>query len=122
MADMHDPAHLGEIIREALDTEGWTGRQAAERLGVARVTLQRILNRRAGVSPRMALALEAIGWTTRRSGGAHEASRDEDSTSWTVSKTTPLPDSRTCREVTNGPSFICTFGPFRPDRHGRCGG
>ena len=63
MTDMHDPAHPGEIIREAINTEGWTVQQAADRLGVARITLQRVLNRRAGVSPRMALALEAIGWS-----------------------------------------------------------
>ena len=46
-----------------IETEGWTVRKAAERLGVARTTLQRVLNCRAGVSPRMALALEAIGWS-----------------------------------------------------------
>ena len=63
MTDMHDPAHPGEIIRKAISTEGWTVRQAAERLGVARITLQRVLNGRAGVSPRMALALEGIGWS-----------------------------------------------------------
>ena len=63
MTDMHDPAHPGEIIREAIRSEGWTVRQAAERLGVARITLQRVLNCRAGVSPRMALALEGIGWS-----------------------------------------------------------
>ena len=63
MADMHDPAHPGEIIREAIGAEGWTIRHAAERLGVARVTLQRVLGCRAAVSPRMALALEGIGWS-----------------------------------------------------------
>ena len=63
MADMHDPAHPGEIIREAITTEGWTIRHAADRLGVARITLQRVLNGHAGVSPRMAIALEGIGWS-----------------------------------------------------------
>ena len=63
MAEMHDPAHPGEIIRDAIDAEGWTIRHAAERLGVARVTLQRVLNCRAAVSPRMALALEGVGWS-----------------------------------------------------------
>ena len=63
MADMHDPAHPGEIIREAIDAECWTIRHAADRLGVARITLQRVLNGRAGVSPRMALSLERLGWS-----------------------------------------------------------
>ena len=63
MADMHDPTQLGEIIREAIDTKGWATRHTAERLGVARVTLQRVHGCRAAVSPRMALALEYIGWS-----------------------------------------------------------
>ena len=63
MSEMHDPAHPGEIVREAINAEGWTIRDAAERLGVARVTLQRVLNCRASVSPRMALSLERIGWS-----------------------------------------------------------
>ena len=63
MTDMYDPAHPGEIIREAIDAEGWTVTDAAARLGVARVTLQRVVNARAGVSPRLAIALERLGWS-----------------------------------------------------------
>ena len=63
MAGMYDPAHPGEIIREAIDAEGWTVSDAAARLGVTRNTLSRVVNGRAGVSPRLALALERLGWS-----------------------------------------------------------
>ena len=79
MTDMYDPAHPGEIIREAIDAEGWTVTEAAARLGVARVTLQRVVNARAGVSPRLAIALERLGWSNAghwvRMQGAYELAR-----------------------------------------------
>lgn len=60
---MYDPPHPGEIIRDAVRAEGWTVGEAAARLGVTRNTLSRVLNGKASVSPRMALALERIGWS-----------------------------------------------------------
>ena len=63
MTDMYDPAHPGEIIREAIDAKGWTISETAGHLGVARVTLQRVVTGRASVSPRMAIALERLGWS-----------------------------------------------------------
>ena len=36
MGGMYDPAHPGEIIREAIVAEGWTVGDAAARLGVTR--------------------------------------------------------------------------------------
>ena len=60
---MYDPPHPGEIVRDAVEAEGWTVSEAAVRLGVTRNTLSRLLNSKAGVSPRMALALERIGWS-----------------------------------------------------------
>ena len=51
MGGMYDPAHPGEIIREAIVAEGWTVGDAAARLGVTRNTLSRVLNGKAGVSP-----------------------------------------------------------------------
>ena len=61
---MYDPPHPGEMIRDILDDEeiGWTVTECARRLGVARNTLSRLLHGRIGVSPKMALALERIGW------------------------------------------------------------
>ena len=63
MGGMYDPAHPGEIIREAITAEGWTVGDAATRLGVTRNTLSRVLNGKAGVSPRLAIALERLGWS-----------------------------------------------------------
>lgn len=61
---MYDPPHPGEMLRDILDDEevGWTVTECARRLGVARNTLSRLLHGRIGVSPKMALALERIGW------------------------------------------------------------
>ena len=63
MTRMHDPAHPGEITREALEAVQWTIAEAALRLGVSRNTLSRVLNGKASVSPRLALALEQLGWS-----------------------------------------------------------
>lgn len=63
MSGMYDPAHTGEIIREAIVAEGWTVAEAAARLRVTRNTPSRVLNGNAGVSPRLAIALERLGWS-----------------------------------------------------------
>ena len=61
---MLNPPHLGELIRESMDEVGWNVTQTAARLGCERGTLSRLLNGKAGVSAKMALALEALGWGT----------------------------------------------------------
>ncbi len=61
---MRNPPHLGELIRESMEDMGWNVTETATRLGCQRVTLSRLLNGKAGVSPNMALALEGIGWGT----------------------------------------------------------
>ena len=61
---MMNPPHLGELIRESMDDVGWNVTETAARLGCERGTLSRLLNGRAGVSAKMALALEDIGWGT----------------------------------------------------------
>ena len=75
MTSMFDLAHPGEIIRDAIEAKGWT--VAAARLGVPRNTLSRVLNGRAGVSPR--LALERLGWSDAshwvRMQGAYDLAR-----------------------------------------------
>ena len=48
MATMHDPAHPGESLRDALAAEGWTVTEAAAKLGCTRQTLSRLLNGRTG--------------------------------------------------------------------------
>ncbi len=57
MARMFNPAHPGKVLREYLGE--MTVTEAAERLGVTRAALSRILNGSAGISADMALRLEA---------------------------------------------------------------
>jgi len=54
---LFNPAHPGEVLRDYL--EGISVSEAAERLGVTRAHLSRILNRRAGISAPMSLRLSA---------------------------------------------------------------
>lgn len=61
---MLNPPHLGELIRESMDEVGRNVTETAEHLGCERGTLLRLLNGKAGVSAKMALALEALGWGT----------------------------------------------------------
>lgn len=59
--------HPGEILREDVITPlGLDVTEAAARLGVARTTLSRVINGRAGVSPDLALRLEAANVSTAR--------------------------------------------------------
>ena len=61
MTTMHDPAHPGEILRElVLDPLGLTVTEVAERLGVSRKTLHKILAGAGGVTADMALRLEEV--------------------------------------------------------------
>ena len=62
-----NPPHPGEILRE--DVFGpldLAVSEAAEKLGVSRVALSRVLNGKAGISPTLALRLEAAGVSTAR--------------------------------------------------------
>jgi antitoxin HigA-1 len=56
MNKIHNPAHLGEVLRE-WSPEEMTVTQAAKELQVSRVTLSKILNCKAGVTAGMALRL-----------------------------------------------------------------
>ena len=59
---MTNPTHPGEVLREdVIAALGLSVKEAAERLGVSRVTLSRVLNCRAAVSPDLALRLEMSG-------------------------------------------------------------
>lgn len=62
MTRMHKPPHPGEVLREYLDA--LTVSDVAARLGVARVTLQGIVNGAAGVTPDMAYRLGAAFGTS----------------------------------------------------------
>ncbi len=50
------------LIRESMEEVGWNVTETAARLRCERGTLSRLLNSKAGVSAKMALALEAVGW------------------------------------------------------------
>jgi addiction module HigA family antidote len=65
---MFNPPHPGLTLRDdVLPALGLSVTEAAEQLGVARVTLSRMLNGRAGISPEMALRIEA--WLGAERGG-----------------------------------------------------
>ena len=59
---MHDPPHPGEVILE-LCLNGMNASEAAKRLGVPEPDLRLLLEGRVGISPQMALKLEAVGWS-----------------------------------------------------------
>ena len=61
---MLNPPHLGELIRENMNELGWSVTETASRLNCERGTLSRLLNGKSGVSAKMAIALENIGWGT----------------------------------------------------------
>ena len=68
MSRMYNPPHPGLTLRDdVLPALGLSVTEAAKQLGVARVTLSRVLNGRAAISPEMALRLE--GWLGAARGG-----------------------------------------------------
>ena len=72
MTRMYNPPHPGEVLRDGVFTDnGITVTAFAERLGVTRVMLSRVLNGRAAISPEMALRLE--GWLGVENGGSADA-------------------------------------------------
>jgi addiction module HigA family antidote len=65
---MHNPPHPGLTLRDdVLPALGLSVTEAAQQLDVARVTLSRVINGRAAISPEMALRIEA--WLGVERGG-----------------------------------------------------
>ena len=58
-----NPVHPGEILKDPYAEVGWTTQEFADRLGVSRNTVSRLLNGHCRISPNVALALERIGWS-----------------------------------------------------------
>lgn len=68
MSRMHNPPHPGEVLRDGVfSDEIITVTGFAERLGVTRVTLSRILNTKSGISADMAVRLAAALGTSAES-------------------------------------------------------
>ena len=68
---MHNPPRPGLALRDdVLPALGLSVTEAAGQLGVTRVTLSRVLNRHASISPEMALRIEA--WLGADRGGRAE--------------------------------------------------
>lgn len=68
MNRIFNPRHPGETLRDdVLPALGLTVTEAASQLGVTRAALSRILHGHAGISPEMALRLEA--WLGEENGG-----------------------------------------------------
>jgi antitoxin HigA-1 len=64
---MKKPVHPGKILgADVIEALGLTVGQAADRLGVSRVTLSRIINGHSGISPNLAVRLENAGVSTAR--------------------------------------------------------
>lgn len=61
MARMHNPPHPGEVLADTVlrKDDGITVTEFANRLGVSRVTLSRVVNGRAAVSAELAIRLAA---------------------------------------------------------------
>jgi addiction module HigA family antidote len=62
---MYNPPHPGRIIKDILPDIPMTVAQFAKHIGVARGTLSRILNERAGITPEMSIRIaQAFGQPT----------------------------------------------------------
>ncbi|NTF07605.1 HigA family addiction module antidote protein [Agrobacterium rubi] len=74
---MKFPAHPGELLREdVIGALELSVTEVAGRLGMSRVSLSRVLNGRAGISPDLALRLERAGVSTARAWLAMQANYD----------------------------------------------
>ena len=68
MTKMYNPPHPGLTLKEdILPALELTVTEASEQLGVTRAAFSRVINGKAGISPEMALRLEA--WLGEKNGG-----------------------------------------------------
>ena len=58
-----NPAHPSAILRECLDDIGWSINEFADKLRINTDDATQLLNGHCGIYPRVALALEQIGWS-----------------------------------------------------------
>ena len=83
---MLNSPHLDKLIRESMNEAGWNVTEAAAGLGCERGSLSRLLNGNAGVSAKMALALEALDWGSAehwmRMQASHELAQTRRARGW----------------------------------------
>lgn len=72
---MHNPAHPGEVLREFLPEE-MSVTEAAQRLGISRVMLSRVLNGRSAMSADMAIRVGLLTHTSPESWLANQMQWD----------------------------------------------
>ncbi len=64
---MKTPPHPGHMLRaDVLEPLGLGVTEAAQKLGMSRVALSRVVNGRAGISPDLAIRLERAGVSSAR--------------------------------------------------------
>jgi len=61
--EMAFPAHPGEVLRDWIDGHKVTVTETARRVGMSRAALNRVLSGRGAMGPRLAVALEDMGWS-----------------------------------------------------------
>ncbi len=72
-----NPSHPGGLLKRGFidayeEYPGMTVKAAAEKIGVSRVNLSRVLNERVPITLDLAMKLEAIGWDTADSWLEHQ--------------------------------------------------
>ena len=60
---MINPPHPGESVRECIDEAGMTIKECALQIEVTPNNMYRLVNGHIGISPKVALGLEALGWS-----------------------------------------------------------
>ena len=58
-----NPTHPSVSLKTGLDEMGWSLEEFADKLGVRRDTVARLMRGQSGISPAVAAALERIGWS-----------------------------------------------------------
>ena len=58
-----NPTHPSVSLHVGLEELGWSVDEFADNLGVSRNAIARLMDGKCGISPRVALALERIGWS-----------------------------------------------------------
>ena len=58
-----NPTHPSVSLRVGLEELGWSVDEFADNLGVSRITIARLMGGQCGITPKVAIALENIGWS-----------------------------------------------------------